>query len=78
MVVHQKMFNYEKILLLLLDIFFRQIFEHVINFLLEINNFLLFLLILVFIPHVKRFFDENLILSTGYTARETLKLVLNQ
>ncbi|CAF4867542.1 unnamed protein product, partial [Rotaria magnacalcarata] len=27
----------------------------------------------LFIPHVKRFFDENLLLSTGYTARETLK-----
>lgn len=31
--------------------------------------------ILVFISHVKRFFDENLILSSGYTARETLKFV---
>ncbi|CAF4386873.1 unnamed protein product, partial [Rotaria sp. Silwood2] len=27
----------------------------------------------LFIPHVKRFFDENLLLSSGYTARETLK-----
>ncbi|CAF1003204.1 unnamed protein product, partial [Didymodactylos carnosus] len=27
----------------------------------------------LFIPHVKRFFDENLLLSTGYTAHETLK-----
>ncbi|CAF0974116.1 unnamed protein product [Adineta steineri] len=27
----------------------------------------------LFVPHVKRFFDENLLLSIGYTARETLK-----
>ena len=71
--VRQRTFNYERILSLPLGISSPLIFERVSRWDLSAPPHILCLAIAVFIPHVKRFFDENLLLSTGYTARETLK-----